>query len=297
MNRSKKLVFFGNERLATAVKTGCLVSSGLIEAGYAITAIVASGQPGVSRQKRELEIESIAKKFDIPLLLPERVADISVQLKKLGAECGVLVAYGQLVPQPIIDIFPHGIINIHPSLLPKYRGPTPLETTILDGLNETGVSIMALAAKMDAGPVYAQQKLRLTGNETKQELADKALELGSKLLLANLDSILDNSLEAKAQADVEATYTKLLNKQDGLIDWDEPAEIIERKVRAFAGYPKCRAEIRSKDIIINKARSATDERDGDLVMACRPGWLEIVELTAPSGRIVTGAEFLRGLRG
>src|SRR5581483_9225315 len=130
-------------------------------------------------------------------------------------EAAVLVAFGRIIPQPIIDLFPKGIINIHPSLLPKLRGPTPIETAILDGLTETGVSLMRLEAKMDAGPLYSQQKISLNGDETKLELATKLNKVGAELLINSLPAILDGSLIPKPQNNSKATYTKLITKDDG----------------------------------------------------------------------------------
>src|SRR6266404_3328435 len=163
MNKPKKLVFFGNERLATGVSTDVPTLRALIKAGYEVAAVVSSHTDGVSRNKRGLEIVEVAHAYHIPVLLPEKLEDISQRLIKIDAPAGILVAFGQIIPQPIIDIFPKGIINIHPSLLPKYRGPTPVETVILDGVSQTGVSLMGLSAGMDAGPVYLQAALALDG--------------------------------------------------------------------------------------------------------------------------------------
>ncbi len=288
------LVFFGNERLATAVTTTAPTLRALIQAGYDIKAVVSSYSQGRSRSARKLEIAAVAKKHNIPLLLPEKVSQITDDIKKFDAGAAVLVAFGQIVPTAVIDLFPIGIINIHPSLLPKYRGPTPLEQAILDGAARTGVSLMKLAPKMDAGPVFAQQELNLSSKETKQELADKLLRLGSEVLIKNLPAILDGSLRPKGQNESEATYSKLLAKEDGSVNWYLPAENIERQVRAYAGFPKSSAKIFGHDVIITKARVASGQNDGDLVMKCQPGWLEIQELTAPSGRSMSGADFIRG---
>jgi methionyl-tRNA formyltransferase len=205
-----------------------------------------------------------------------------------------LVAYGKIIPKRIIDIFPHGIINIHPSLLPKYRGPTPIEQAILDGASKTGVSLMQLAPEMDAGPVFTQEEIALKGTESKEELAEQLLQTGAKLLAANIHAILDGSLKPTSQDDSDATYTQLIKKQDGLVEWNKPAEQLEREVRAYLGWPKSRAEIFGHETIVTKARVAKDHEDGGLVIQCKPGWLEIQELTAPSGRTISGTEFLRG---
>jgi methionyl-tRNA formyltransferase len=149
---------------------------------------------------------------------------------------------------------------------------------------------------MDAGAVYLQQPIELSGNETKPELAKKLLAEGVKLLSDNLGYILDGTLEPIPQDASQASYTKMLTKQDGWTDFDEPAEQIERKVRAFLGWPKTRAKIHGQEIVITKAKLAKDAKDGHLVVEAKPGWLEIQELIGPSGRNMSGADFLRGYK-
>jgi methionyl-tRNA formyltransferase len=264
MKPSKKLVFFGNEKLATGISAKRRVLDALVKEGYKITAAI--------------------------------TGDIPPDLAAAKPEAAVLVAYGRLIPQEVLDIFPKGIVNIHPSLLPLYRGSTPIETAILDGAAETGVSLMRLTAKMDTGPIYAQKRLALTGTETKQELADKLLDIGRELLAERLPSILEGWDTPKPQIESEATYTKLLKKDDGVMDLAKPAEILEREVRAYAGWPRSRTAIHGREAIITKARVAKDKDDGNLVIKCQPGYLEIEELIAPSGKTMTGEEFLRGYR-
>src|SRR3990167_4723652 len=283
MNKSR-LLFFGNERLATGVRTTAPTLKMLLESGYEVKAVVSSFSEGTSRNKQPLEIAGVAAKSKIPLLLPIKLDFVKDDMIKYGAEVAVLVAFGRIIPSAIIDIFPKGIINIHPSLLPKYRGPTPVETAILDGASETGVSLMRLVAEMDAGPVYAQKRLSLTTSETKQEIADKLLACGRDLLKEHLPAILEGWLTPKPQNESDATYTKLIKKEDGKVDFGQPAEVIERQVWAFAGWPKSQAKIHGQDVIITKTRVAKDEKAGKLVMKCRPGWLEIQELVGPSGK-------------
>jgi len=291
-----KLVFFGNERLATAVPTDAPVLRALIKNGYQVSAVVASHSDGVSRNRRGLEIVEIAHAYHITVLIPENLDEIKPQLEKMDAQAGVLVAFGKIIPQSFIDIFPKGIINIHPSLLPEYRGPTPVETAILDGKQFTGVSLMSLSAKMDAGGVFKQAELALSGSETKPQLAHKLLALGSKLLIENLPYILDGTLEPMPQDHTAATYTKLLNKSDGLIDFNQPAQDIERKVRAFQGFPKVRAKVHEQEIIITKSQIVAGNEAGKLVIKCQPGYIEIQELIGPSGRTMSGSDFIRGYK-
>lgn len=296
MSKPKKLVFFGNERLATGVSTDAPTLRALVKAGYEIGAVVSNRSEGISRNKRGLEIGAVAHAYHIPVIFSDELSEIEGLLRKLEADAAILVAYGQIIPQTIIDIFSKGIINIHPSLLPKYRGPTPVETVILDGIPETGVSLMSLSAGMDSGPVYMQAKLPLDGTETKPQLAKKMLHLGTGLLIDNLEAILDGTLEPLPQDSSAATYTKLISKKDGWLDFDEPAELVERKVRAYLGFPKSRAKVLDNEIVITKARVAKSADYGKLVVKTKPGHLEILELVGPSGRTMSGADFLRGYK-
>jgi len=296
MTKSKRLIFFGNERLATGVTTTNPTLAGLIEVGYDIAAVVANYTESRSRSQRKLEIEDMAKVHNIPLLLPDNLGGTKAHLTDFGAEAGVLVAYGDIVPLDVIELFPKGIINIHPSLLPKYRGSTPIETAILEGAPETGVSLMQLVAEMDAGPVFVQEKVDLSGHETKQELADRLLKTGADLLIKNLPTILDDSLAPTPQDETQATITERITKDESLIDWNKSPDEIEKEVRAYAGWPKSRGDLFGNSVILTKVRVATAENDGELVIKSGSEWLEILELIAPSGRTMSGADFLRGYR-
>jgi methionyl-tRNA formyltransferase len=296
MNKSKTLVFFGNERLSSGFRPTGATLQRLIEHGYIVKAVVANHEASHTRNARGLEIEAVAKEHNIPMLLPKRPADIKDVLSAYGAVAGVLVAYGRIISQEIIDIFPAGILNIHPSLLPKYRGPTPIEQAMLDGAKTTGVSVMKLVRAMDAGPVYAQKEITLTGTETKQDLTQKLLDLGTELLLDVLPATIAGSVQPKEQDESQSTYTSLIHKSDGTFDTSKPAEQLEREVRAYETWPKSRTELFGHQVIVTKAREAQAKEDGTLVLACSPGWLEIVELIAPSGKRMTGADFVRGYK-
>lgn len=301
---SETIIFFGNERLATGVTTTAPVLSGLIEAGYHIAAVVSHYEGGQSRNVRTLEVKDIAEKHNIPVLLPNKPADIIEQLHSYTPTIGVLVAYGKIVPQTVIDIFPKGIINIHPSLLPLHRGPTPLESVMLHGETKTGVSVMQLVKAMDAGPVYAQSEVELTGQESKQDLATQLSEVGCAMLLELLPGILDGTVVALPQDDTRATYDNLIDKKDGIIDWHKPAELLERQIRAFADWPKSRTELGSKPVVITKA-SVMDEqnkpgtvilRNHMLIVGCGINSLCIERLKPASKSEMDSAAFLAGYK-
>lgn len=302
MSGSNSIIFFGNERLATGVHTDVLTLKSLIKAGYNVAAVVSNYEPAQSRSARRLEIKAVAEQHNIPVLLPAKPIEIIDQLRSYDATIGILVAYGKIVPQQIIDIFPKGIVNIHPSLLPQDRGPTPIEHAILKGMQTTGVSIMQLIQKMDAGPVYAQRKMHLTGSESKQALADTLLRLGSALLLDCLPQIISGTLAPAPQDESQATYTTLLAKDAGIIDWRKPAHLIEREIRAFSEWPKSRTTLAGKEVVIMAAHTVDEAgkpgqvnvQQKELIICTGEKALAIDRLKPAGKNKMTGTEFIRG---
>jgi len=305
--KSPTVVFFGNERLATGVSTSAPTLQALVSAGFQVSLVVANYQASVSRNARDLEIEAVANKLDIPIRFPKKTQEIEQELRDLHPDIGVLVAYGKIVPQSVIDIFPHGIINIHPSLLPLHRGPTPIESSILNGDSQTGASIMCLVKAMDAGPVYAQSQLALRGTETKQALVDDLLDLGSTMIVELLPAILDGSVIAKPQDDSLATYDQLINKQDGIIDWQKTAITLEREIRAYQNWPSSRTTLAGKDIAIIKAHVSSvlqkDDDPGSIVVLDKQAGFGVntgggvlwIDALKPAGKkIMAAQDFLNG---
>lgn len=284
MKKNNRLVFFGNERLVSGLPhTDTPLLKGLIEAGYNITAVVASHSDGTSRNARTLEVADIAKKHSIPLLLPAHPLDIYDELVNMEADVAILAAYGRIIPQKIIDIFPHGIINLHPSLLPKYRGSTPIETAILNGDAETGVSIMQLSSKMDAGPIFKQQTVSVPEHCTKFELYDILAMKGAELLLDSLPAILDGSLQPTPQFEEQATYTQLFTKADGLLSPETlTAQDADCQVRAHLGFPQSRLRLGSLDVIVVTAHTSDDPTE--LSVKCKDGRYLAIDMLKPAGK-------------
>jgi methionyl-tRNA formyltransferase len=303
----QRLLFFGNERLATGVTTDTPVLQALIAADYDIAAVVvAQKDGGKSRKGRQLEIAEVAEAHGIPVIAPLKLSEAIDELKAYQAEAAVLVAYGKIVPQSVIDLFPRGIINIHPSLLPKHRGPTPLESVILNDDKETGVSLMRLASDMDAGPVYAQETVLLRGDETKQSLADQLVAIGKDMLVTNLPAILDGSLEPTEQAG-EPTYDKKIERDAGILtnlDFDESATSLAIKVRAYAGWPRVKATIGTSEAIIAAAHAGdakgipgTLYLSGSEIGFYTADGVLIIDTIIPSGRKEMSArDFLLGYK-
>ena len=299
MSRSERLVFFGTDGFSTAI------FQRLIAADWPVVGVVTQPDRPSGRGQKKVAppLKVIAGKYKTKVFQPEKVGKVIYELAALEPSHGILAAYGQIVPQSLIDIFPGGIINVHPSLLPKYRGASPIEAAILAGDHTSGISLMALNAYMDEGPVYSQRGVVLTGEETQGSLYERMAEIGGAFLVEKLPAIADGSLQPKPQDNSKATYTKLLKKDDGVIDWTKPAEIYERQVRAYCVWPKSRAKIAGYEVIVTKARLARDENNGQLVMTCRqagrnaePTYLEIIELIGPSGKHMSGRDFLHGYK-
>lgn len=290
-NTSKTLVFFGTEEFSLTALTG------LIEAGYTIAAVVTKpdSRKGRGQQLVLPSVKVVAERHNIPVLQPQKLSDITKHIQALDHPVGVLVSYGKIIPQSIIDLFEPGIINLHPSLLPLYRGPSPIESAIKNGDAATGVSIMQLSAKMDAGPVYVAKEYPLSGTETRPELHHTLATIGTNLLLETLPQIIDGSLRPIEQDESKATYCQLLQKQDTILTPDAlSAQAAERLVRAHIGFPKTKIDIEGAPVIITKAH-VSHEKNTPLDILCQDGaFLSIDELIAPSGRRMDSAAFLRG---
>lgn len=288
------IVFFGNERLASGCTTRLPILCALQDAQQNIKLIVISEKGTKSRNKRDLEVEDFAKENNIELFIPQNTDDLVKKLFETNAEVGVLAAYGRIIPQEVIDIFPMGIINLHPSLLPKYRGPTPIESAILNGDKKTGISIMALESGMDSGPIYSQVKLKLTGKESKQELADNLGELGAKQITKVLESDLNSSEQVG-----EPVVCSLIQKSDSNLDLAKSAEVLEREVRAYLNWPSSKTRIALKDngeleITVTEAEVVTEQDDSPLTLKTSKNYLKITKLKLAGKTEVTAKDFLNG---
>lgn len=297
MTSSKtKIVFFGNERLISGLRsTDTPILRGLIDRNYNVVTVVANHTDARSRNGRMLEVAALAEAHNIPVYLPSKPSEIKETLIALQPDIAVLVAYGKIIPQSIIDIFPKGIVNIHPSLLPKYRGPTPIESPIVNGDAETGVSIMQLARGMDSGPVYAQKTVALTSSDDKFDAYNKLVHASTELFFDTFPKIIDGSLTPVEQDESQASYCQLLQKSDGILNPTAmSATEAERKVRAYLGFPKTKLLLGDQQLIVTKAHVA-DEQKTPLDIQFRDGaFLSIDELVAPSGKAMTAQAFLNG---
>ena len=305
---SKIIIFFGTDAFsASALRS-------LIEAEYEIGAVITKpdSKSGRGQHLTSPLVKDIALQHGIPVWQPTKLIDVIDDIKAVVAvsdSIGVLSSYGRIVPQAIIDLFNPGIINIHPSLLPLYRGPSPIETALSNGDSQTGVSIMKLTAEMDAGPVYAQEVYKLDGTETAPQLYETLSALGGRMLVETLPSIIEANLLPSPQSNA-AVYCYLLKKEDSLLVPSEMTAVqAERQVRAYLNFPKTKLHLtrsdkdknENGDIIITKAHVSVIENEElvaaekDFVVAFKDAsYLIIDELIAPNGKKMSGQAFKNG---
>lgn len=285
------IVFFGTEQHSLVALRA------LVEADFPVVAVVTKpdSKKGRGSKLAEPAVKTFARQHDIQVWQPGKLKDISEKIAELEAPLGVLVSYGKIIPQSIIDLFTPGIINLHPSLLPKYRGPSPIEAAMTNLDDQTGVSIMQLDAQMDAGPIYYQQKIALTGRESRAELYDTLFSLGSRKLVEILPAIASGQLQPTPQNHDQASYCRLLTKADSLLD---PASLTApqaaARVRAHLGFPRSKITYRDQTLIITAAH-ASEAPQTTLDQAFQGGdYLVIDQLLAPSGKKMTAQAFLNG---
>ena len=220
------------------------------------------------------------------------------------ADALIVAAYGLILPQPVLDAARVGGINIHASLLPRWRGAAPIQRALLSGDAQTGVSIMKMEAGLDTGPVYARQPLPIAPQDDAGTLHDKLAELGGDLLLVVLDELATGRAHAEPQGTEGITYAHKIDKRDARLRWERPAIELERAVRAFRPSPGATARSGEESLKVWRSRvvsgqgepgSLLEQRDA-LVVACGRDALAIDELQPAGGRRMSAADFIRGRR-
>lgn len=291
MNRPT-VVFFGNEQLAQGLERAVTPTfEALLGAEYKILALVLPSE----NTKKPLKITEIAAAHGVPVFYTKNSREIMELIVDKKPDVGVLASFGKIIPGAIIDAIPLGILNIHPSLLPKYRGTTPIESAILNDDKTTGVSVMGLVREMDAGPILAQKEVALDGTETKQELYESLAKVGAELLIGTLREITEKAATPVAQDEAQATFTRMLFKKDGIIEPEKyTATEIERQIRAYAGFPKSKYEFFGIPCTVTCGHvGATIETELDV--RCKDGNYLCVDRLIPAGRKeMAAADFLRG---
>ncbi len=222
-----KIVFFGASKFVIPLIE-------MLNQNFELTLVVTT-------ERNPLDtVPQYCERNNIPYVAIKSLDEAKDMLKEKNADLGVLAYFGLLLPQAILEIFPHGILNVHPSLLPKYRGATPVQTALLNGEQQTGITIIKLDQQMDHGPMLAQEKEDILESDTTEALHDRLFTKGANMLQDIIPQYIDNKRDLKTQNDEQATYTKKsLTKHDGFFDNDNPpqASTLDRMIRAYYPWP------------------------------------------------------------
>lgn len=255
-------------------------------------------------------VRKVAERRGIPVIASHKIRapEFLASLREWRPEVIVVVAYGRILPKTILELAPHGCINVHYSLLPRYRGAAPVAWTIINGEREGGVTTMKLAEKMDAGAIYLQQAISLAPNETTGSLQSKLVPIGARLLMQTLRGIKEGTLTTRDQDESLATFAPMLKKEDGRIEWTRPAVEIERRVRALDPWPGSFTRIDGKLLKVHRAKVVWDPSvagtpgqviradGGGFWIATSSGAIQLDEVQLENKKKLPGTEFIKGAR-
>ncbi len=237
---------------------------------------------------------------------PERVRrpEAVEYLRGLGADAMVVVGYGQIIPQNVIDLAPLGIINVHASLLPKYRGAGPIQWALVNGETRTGVTTMRIDAGLDTGDMLLKRATEIGPGENAIELGNRLAQMGADLLVQTLDGLAAGTIVPEKQDPAAATYSPLLKKEDGLIDWSRPAAEIHNRVRGMQPWPGAYTTLRGQKLHIWKSRTEIRAAGAPgalisvkpLLVSCGEGVLELLEVQSEGRKRLSGSDFANGQR-
>jgi len=273
-----RIVFCGTPAFAVPTLTHLLASR------HAVCGVVT--QPdrprGRGQKVRDAPVKALAREHGVPLVQPERLRDPAVDqtLRAWWPDLGVVAAYGMLIPERLLAIPRFGMINVHPSLLPKYRGAAPVHRAVIDGEAETGVTIMRVARLLDSGDVLATARRAIGPDETSDAVERDLAELGAELLMTVVDRIADGTVRDERQDDMLATYAPRLGKAEGLVDWTLPASYIHNRVRGLFPWPHAYTYLDGARLILLATRV------DDVQAHAEPG--TIVDVSRDALHVATG---------
>lgn len=232
-NEKLKIIFLGTPEF------GAIILEKLAEINFKPILVITAPDKPVGRKQilTPPPVKVIAQKYKIPILQPDKILDSKFKIQDSKPDLIVVAAYGQILPKEILDIPKRGSLNVHPSLLPKYRGASPIQYAILNGDKKTGVTIMLMEEKMDRGPILNQRTLEIEKDETSTTLHRKLANLGAGLLMETISKWMQGMIKPRPQDDAQATYTKILTREDGKINWKKTAKDLEQEIRAFDYWP------------------------------------------------------------
>nr|WP_320048684.1 methionyl-tRNA formyltransferase [uncultured Desulfuromonas sp.] len=280
---------------------------GLIESGVQMVGVYTQPDRPKGRGKKLAAppVKELALEHDIPVFQPQKLRDEEAvkQLRSLSPDLIVVVAYGQILPQAVLDIPKHGCINVHASLLPRHRGAAPINKAIIDGDPTTGVTTMMMDIGLDTGDMLVKKSLSIHPSETAGQLHDRLAPLGREAMEETLARLCAGTLVREKQDDSLSTYASMMKKEDGLIDWSKDARQIHNLVRGLDPWPGAYTLLDGQTLKVTKTRCAEGkgepgqvlEANGDtVIVACGQGALLLGALQLPGKKMLDAADFLRG---
>lgn len=254
---------------------------------------------GRGQKPRPSPVQAAAEAMGLPVRTPARLKapEDQADFAALGADVAVVVAYGLILPQPVLDAPRLGCLNIHASILPRWRGAAPIHRAVMAGDAETGVAIMQMEAGLDTGPVLAEARTPIGPEDTTGDLHDRLADMGAALIAEVLDRL---PLDAVPQPDDGVTYAAKIDKAEARIDWTRPAAEVDRLIRGLSPFPGAWCEVAGERVKLLRARVVPGEGApgavlGPLVVACGAGAVEVLELQRQGKRPLPTAEALRGM--
>jgi methionyl-tRNA formyltransferase len=281
----------------------------LLESKHTVRAVITQPDKpaGRGRQLKAPPVKKLALERGVPCLQPAKLRDQAVieEIASFRPEVIVVAAYGKILPPQVLAIPPRGCINVHASLLPKYRGAAPIQWAIIHGETETGITIMLMDEEMDHGPILLQRPVPIMPEETAGELHDRLAPIGAACLMEALDKLESGTLVPRPQDHSRATYAPMLTKEDGRVDWSQPARSVLWRIRGVTPWPGAATTLEGEPLKIWKASLGPEEVEGQpgevvsaadqgLLVACGQGSVLVEELQLAGKRRMDVASFLRG---
>ncbi|MCP8632858.1 methionyl-tRNA formyltransferase [Pseudomonas mosselii] len=281
----------------------------LLDSPYEIVAVYTQPDRPAGRGQKLMPsaVKALAVAHDIPVYQPQtlRNADAQAELAALKPDLMVVVAYGLILPQAVLDIPRLGCINSHASLLPRWRGAAPIQRAVEAGDAESGVTVMRMEAGLDTGPMLLKVVTPISAEDTGGTLHDRLAEMGPPAVVQAIAGLADGSLQGEVQDDALATYAHKLNKDEARIDWSRPAVELERLIRAFNPWPVCHSTLDGESVKVLAANLSTGQgapgeilsasKDG-LVVACGDGALSLTRLQLPGGKALAFSDLFNSRR-
>ncbi len=283
----------------------------LLKSNHKVLAVITQPDKPKGRGKKiqPTPVKKIAIENNIPVYQPSKIKgniELYNKLRELKPDIFVVVAYGKILPKEIIELPKYKTINVHASLLPKYRGAAPIHRALMEGDKKTGVCIMEIVEKLDAGDIYECKEIEIKDSDDIVSLHDRLAKEGAKLLIKVLDDIESGKAKKTKQDDNKSTYAKPITKADGKIDWSKSARDIFNQIRALKVWPKAFTKFRDKDIKIISAEIIDENSKGNIgeivdivkgkgfIVQAGKGKLLITEVQFPNSKIITGDDAVKG---